>query len=72
MNKIFDKLIRYREAWFFTGLLLWAAIAYTLELSSHSWVVLFRSVAVFGIVLVPPIVFALWKERIKQTLGSRQ
>jgi sensor histidine kinase YesM len=72
MDKLYNKLMRYREAWFFTGLLLWAAIAYSQRQSSASWLFFLHTISALSIVLLPVIVFAWFRERIKQLLTPAQ
>ncbi len=72
MSKLFDKLMRQRDAWFFTGLWLWAAIGYTQEEPSGNWPLFLRTIAVLGIVFVPVVGFACFRERLNQVLTGRQ
>ncbi|MGN6291334.1 MAG: hypothetical protein ACTHMV_01215, partial [Chitinophagaceae bacterium] len=70
MNKLFDKLMQRRDAWFFTGLWLWAAIGYSQQETSGNWPFFLRTIAVLGIVFVPVISFTWFRERLKQVLSS--
>lgn len=64
--------MRYREAWFFTGVLLWAAIGYSQRQSSSSWLFFANTIAVLSIVMAPVIIFAWCRERMKQLLTNNQ
>ncbi len=64
--------MRQRESWFYAGLWVWASIQHTVQEPSDSWLFFVKTAAVLGIVFVPVISFAGFREKIKQVLTNRQ
>lgn len=61
-----------REAWFFMGLWLWFSIGYTQQEPLGGWLFFLKTIAALGIVFMPVVGFAWFRERIKQVLTNKQ
>lgn len=67
-----DRLLEYREAIFFAGLLLWIAIGFSGDQAPGNWSFYFKTILVAGVFMLPVILFAVFKQWLKTRLNGRR
>lgn len=65
------RVFRHQEFLFFVALVLWLAILYNLEEAGSSWDHYFKGILVFGLALLPALVFSWHKATLKQRLNRK-
>jgi len=67
-----NKLIDRREAFFFVGLSFWIAIGFSEDQAPGNWKFYFKTVAAACTFMLPVILFAVFKQSLKNKLSNRQ